>query len=753
MRRRAWVAPVLVFGAMLVALSAVRLSDRAPAQVVPATQRDVFSAERAFAHLQDLLKENVPHPAGSVANAAIGNRIVEKLERFGYEPQVQEGLQCSTLAPGCAFVRNIIAVRKGREAGKAVMVTAHYDSVPASAAAADDGAGVAVMLELAERLAQREPLLHDIVFLFSDGEEAGLLGATLFAEKHPLMQRIGLVLNVEARGVSGPALMFETGANNARLIDLVAAIPRPVTSSIHVEVYRRMPNDTDYSIYRRAGVPGLNFAFTRGASLYHSVRDDLQRLDRTTLQHLGESVSAVLMRAGETPWEALAAQTDATYVDIGALMLLRWPSTWNLPLALLGLAGVVALALWRAPLQLRSAAWALLTLAAAAIVALVFGWLLSWPLGHWPDTHPLDHPYPWPGRIALIAAGVLTALVCARWPGRRAGTAALLSMAWLVLAMLTIATALLLPGATYVCLLPVVVYAVAGLLESRVRRTHGTLPIVAACAAFFVAAYLALHHFAMVEVVLGFKLSHVKIAVLTLLIWPLLPLAVHFEHSVGSRSALLASAATTVLAALIAMNVPSHTVDRPRGASLAYVQDEHGAQWQIESHAGPGEETLRAMGFDREAHEIEQYGVVRTKTQVRPATSLDLPQPMVEIDADLKRDDQRIVQGRIRSGRSAHILGLAFAADAPLTRVAIEDQPVLVARPRSAEVIRVFGAGDQILRFEIIADPSQPLAFIVFDDDALPTEGEAAQMLAKRPVTAAPLQFGDHAVVLRRVTL
>jgi hypothetical protein len=749
-----WKTPLLALVSLLVASSAVHLSDRAPADVVPATALDVFSAERAFAHLHDLLQENVPHPAGSAANAVVGDRILEKLRQFGYTPETQEALQCSTLAPGCAFVRNIIAVKPGRESDQAVMVTAHYDSVPGSVAAADDGAGVAVMLELAERLAKRAPLRHDIVFLFTDGEESGLRGAMLFAEKHPLMRRIGLVLNMEARGASGPALMFETSEKNARLIDLMAAVPRPVTNSMLFEVYRRMPNDTDYSIYKRAGVPGMNFAFARGASLYHSVRDDLERLDRKSLQHMGESVSAVLMRAGETDWSALVSGGDATYIDIGALTVVRWPSAWNLPLAMLGFALVVVLAVWRAPIKLRSGAWALLAIVLAPLIAVALGWVLSWPLGHWPDAHPLDHPYPWPGRIALIAAAVLTALVCARWiGGARAGSAAMLSLAWLAMAALAIASSVLMSGATYVFVLPVLAYTVVGLIESLLIRERGRWPAAAAFAGFFVAAYLALYHFGMFETVLGFKLSHLRMIVLAQLIWTLLPLTVRAGESLDSRIAIGAAAAACALAAVIAMNVPSHTVDRPRGANLVYVQEGDTAQWQMESFGGPGKDTLRAMGFDLEAQAIERYGVAAAQAQVRSAKSLNLPQPTIEIDVDEERGGQRVLQGRIRSERNAYTVGFTFASGVPLARLAIENQPVLLSPPERPQVVRVFGAAERTIRFEIAAPLGASLSFVVFDDDALTVEGEAAEILAKRPDTAAPLQFGDHSIVVRRVTL
>lgn len=250
-----WSLPVLVVVALALVLFVLRGLEHAPAPIVPAADRTSFSAERAYAHLRDLIAENVPHPAGSPAQREIGNRIIARLEALGLAPQVQEGLQCSTLAPGCSQVRNIIGMRQGSRDGPAMMITAHYDSVPGSAAAADDGAGVAAMLEIADLLAHREPLQHDVIFLFADAEESGLRGAMHFASQHPLMKRVAFIVNLEARGVSGPGAMFETGAGNEALIGLFGeVVPRPAANSLLFEVYRRMPNSTDFTIDRKSVV-------------------------------------------------------------------------------------------------------------------------------------------------------------------------------------------------------------------------------------------------------------------------------------------------------------------------------------------------------------------------------------------------------------------------------------------------------------------------------------------------------------------
>src|SRR5207237_4744598 len=113
-------------------------------------------------------------------------------------------------------VQNILARLPGTNPNrKAVLILAHYDGVEAGPAAADDGAGAAALLETLRALrAQKGALTHDIIALFTDGEEAGLLGAAAFVREHPWAKDVAVVLNFEARGTSGRSFMFETGPGN-----------------------------------------------------------------------------------------------------------------------------------------------------------------------------------------------------------------------------------------------------------------------------------------------------------------------------------------------------------------------------------------------------------------------------------------------------------------------------------------------------------------------------------------------------------
>jgi hypothetical protein len=182
-----------------------------------------FSAYRAKSILQDLVGDGVPHPIGSPADARVRERILQRLSAIGYAPELQSGFVCNSQGV-CGSPVNIVATLGGSSEDKgAVLLAAHYDSVPAGPGASDDGAGVATVLEIARILTALPRPRRPVVLLLTDGEEAGLLGALLFVREHPLSKQVLAAVNLEARGTSGPSLMFETGTANNWLMPLPRA--------------------------------------------------------------------------------------------------------------------------------------------------------------------------------------------------------------------------------------------------------------------------------------------------------------------------------------------------------------------------------------------------------------------------------------------------------------------------------------------------------------------------------------------------
>src|ERR1044071_5701727 len=284
-KERSWRGFVAAAVLMLSGILSIAL-DVAPAPLggVPETQ---FSADRALKHVEAI--SQAPHPVGSAEHAVVKNYIVSVLRQIGLAPQVQKSAAVDRWGGMSIPLENIIAEMKGSQPGKSVLLVAHYDSVSSAPGAADDGAAVGALLEAARIFKTLPQFRRDILFLFTDGEEPGLLGATGVVAKNPLARNVGVVLNFDARGSRGPVILFETSDQNAWLIDNVSkAASHPVANSLSYEIYKRLRNDTDFSVFKHAGYPGLNFAFIDGLVNYHTAGDNLQNLDRGSLQHHGD---------------------------------------------------------------------------------------------------------------------------------------------------------------------------------------------------------------------------------------------------------------------------------------------------------------------------------------------------------------------------------------------------------------------------------------------------------------------------------
>src|ERR1700752_1330055 len=303
----------------------------------------VFSSGRAMKRLE--VTNRQPHPVGSVAHAEVQDYIFRELAAAGLDPKVQETTVLNSSAGDlrAATVRNIAARLAGTGGGgKALLISSHYDTVPTAPGASDAGACVAAMLESVRALKAGAPLKNDIIFLFTDGDEVGLIGAKAFVDEHPWAKDVGLVLNFEARGSSGPSLMFETSNGNGWLIkELAQAAPRPMANSLSYEIYKLLPNNTDLTIFKRANWPGMNFAYIDGSMLYHTRGDSIENIDERSLQHHGSYLLSLAQHFGNANLEQ-PRTGNAIYFDLLGMTLVHYPAFLVLPLMALTLVLLVA---------------------------------------------------------------------------------------------------------------------------------------------------------------------------------------------------------------------------------------------------------------------------------------------------------------------------------------------------------------------------------------------------------------------------
>ena len=356
-------------------------------KVVPANAPAAeFSAIRALDHVRAVAQK--PHPPGSEEHARVRDYIVGQLTAMGLAPQVEAGVSEFNRGRFHAksYVENIVARLPGTASSRPVMLAAHYDSVGRGPGAGDDGHGVAVLLETLRALRAGPPLRNDVIFLITDGEEAGLLGAFLFMREHPWRHDAAVTLNFEARGTSGRSNMFETSTDNEWLIEaLQAAVPHANATSVAYEIYRRMPNGTDFSVFKEGGLAGMNFAFIEHPEFYHTAQDNVQHLDRVSVQEQGRYALTLTRLFGDRDLSRHEGG-DAVYFPTPFTSLIVYPADWAMPLALAELAAILAAAAaglsrratgsWMAaPLLIVGVAhlWTVQTAAGAS-------YLLAWPL-------------------------------------------------------------------------------------------------------------------------------------------------------------------------------------------------------------------------------------------------------------------------------------------------------------------------------------------------------------------------------------
>lgn len=343
--------------ALAAALIWAILAISPPAARGPDAPATAFSADRAFTDIEALSR--APRPVGSPGNAAGVAYLKTRLQALGAELSEQRTpLDARTLKALSRWsgkpekdimVRNLIGVMPGRDRTRpALLMMAHHDSVWGSPGAADDAMGVAAAIEVARAIKAQGQPARDLILLFTDSEEMGLNGAEAFFGRrpHPLAARVGVIINLEARGAGGRANMFETGPGNGAMMRLYAGhVHRPATNSLSVLIYDLMPNYTDYTVAKKKGVPGFNLATLDRAYAYHSPMATPAAVDPDSVQDMGDQALALASALAFAP-ELPARADNAAFSDLMGRVTIVYPG-WAGWLLLIASAMLVGGALWR----------------------------------------------------------------------------------------------------------------------------------------------------------------------------------------------------------------------------------------------------------------------------------------------------------------------------------------------------------------------------------------------------------------------
>ena len=733
--------------ALLGAAAAVVASRLQPPAPVPADgPAAAFSAGRALELLGRIDPDGAPRPIGSAAHERARRVIVEELRRLGLAPEVQETFACGIYGT-CATVRNVLARTGG---GRSVLLMAHYDTVPAGPGAGDDGAGVAAVLEMARALLARPPP-RPIIVLIDDGEEGGLIGAAAFLAEHPWAKDVGAVVNLEARGTAGPSLLFEITGGSAFPAALARSVPRPVTGSFFAGIYQRLPNDTDLSLFRPLGLPGVNLAFIGEGERYHTSGDDRAHLDPGSVQHQGETALAMARAFASGNLEE-PPRGDAVFFDVLSVGVVAWPASGSLPLAAAGL----LVSLGAAALARRRAGWKALVLGLGAFAAgpllgaaAAMGLrLLLAAAGALPRPW-VAHPA---AALAAFSCAGIAAAAGATTLARRAGPEALGIATGIGFSALALVAASALPAASYLLIVPALAAGGAALAAAAVPALAGP----AAVAASLAAAMVLLPVVWLLQLALGVLGSPAFAALPAMVVAPLAP----FLAGLGDRArkATWVPIGATIGAAVLAAFLPHASAARPQATTLVFHQDAASmtARWLlVASDERLPEPMRRAAPFSGRAQRV--FGWDQRSAFAAVAPALSVPGPELQIVETSRRGSLREVRTRLRSPRRARDAMLLIPPGSPVVAVEIGGRPA-PADPKVRRLIsgygvaRCLGLPPEGVEITLTIEGEAKVPVEVLDlSSGLPPGGE--RLVAARPSSGVPFQDGDATVMTRRVSL
>jgi Peptidase family M28 len=688
MKRRTNEQLVIAFFFIAICVVFAERASRPPTPLPANAPQTAFSAERAMQHVLAIAKR--PHPIASAEHDQVRDYLIAQLRTLGLEPQVHNATGVGTRYADAGRVQNILARMPGTQSGgPAVFLVAHYDSVEAGPGAADDGAGVAAILETIRALHAGAPLVHDIIVLLTDGEESNLLGAAAFVREHPWAKDVAIVLNFEARGTTGRSLMFETGPGNLDAVRVLRTVPGVTAGSVFTTIYRTMPNDTDLSELSLLGMPALNFAFGDGADRYHTSYDDVGHLNTGSLQHHGEQALALARVFANGPLPR-PRTGDAVFFDLPVVGLVVYLEKWAIVLALVA-AGVVLIVAIRSRREsarfgrdiLMGTASTLgaviLSVAAAYLIGLILSLLhAKLPWGGAPALSPVY----W-AAVAMLSLGVSKA--CYVVVRRRATVGGLHVGALLVWTLLSLAAAAIAPGSSYLFTWPVLVVALAALLADG----HGLLTArgIAMCLAALVTTALIIPIAYLVGAIyLGVTGPGgiVTVAVIALVAWLLVPLLEILCDGARWSTPIICAAAAILLVGIGVLTVRTSDV-HPVPSRLIYAIDLDSSDAWLASRASAARAyawTRTALTpFTRGPEWIPHFFVWPTAVVGKRVPSLPLPQPAIDILLDSTTSDARQVSLRVRGPSGTSMLTMSVT-EAPVIGAAIDGRAIDTSRYR-----------------------------------------------------------------------
>lgn len=755
--------------------AAVRYSGP-PAPLGEDADEGVFSAGRAMRHVRAIAGR--PHPMGSAEHARVREYLISELQLLGFAVERQRVTAARVRRAGgvrppgtviAGYVENLMVRLPGHASTGAVLLASHYDSVAAGPGAADDASGVAAVVETLRILRGGARLRNDVIALFTDGEEDGLLGAEAFVSLHPWARDVRVIANFEARGNRGAVQMFETSAGNHAIVRAWAgADPSPAGASLAYEVYKRLPNDTDFTEFKRLDAVGLNFAFIGHPEIYHTPRDSADALDQGSLQAHGNAALAIARQLGDADIDPHQWRSrDAVYFSLpGGLLFVCYSVLWAIPLAVAGfIAWIWVLARARRGGRASIGGVILGVVVIAAFLALetwlgfkASGWIVRVQRWWNPLAAPLSNAAH-TGAVACWAAAawlLLFALLRRRFAPHTLALAA-------VFPVLVVGAALaaLLPGASYLVAWPGLAAIAAVTLLPQLRGTARYGPATALVAALLALPALAILVPTADALVCALLLSPQGAAGLVALTGVTAALlAPQIEIVTEGRrwwpGVLLCLAGVGAVGA--GLVTAAHGPSSPRPENLLYAVDADAkrAVWATQSDP-PGAWLGQYVTANPKRGPLVQFSAVAgTGTySSHEAPVADLEPPVVTLVAAAQENGGRLIRVRVTSPRGARAASVRIP-DREVVETLVDGRLVRVEGgtrpwPPGRWGLEYLGVPPGGFELSVRVKGSAPVTFIVVDR-AEGTPPLPDLTFTPRPPASEPIHRGDLTLVQRTVT-
>jgi hypothetical protein len=275
----------------------------------------MFDGGEAFQRAREFVTTHPVRFLGALEARQSSGYLRDNFASLGYEVSFSH---FQALIEGRQEVgRNVLAYRKGTEPG-ILAVVAHYDTAPTTVQGAmDNGAAVGVLLELARAI--QDSHRSSLLFIASDGEEWGMLGAAEIATNYPDRKDLIAVLSLDGVAIGATArLRLDTVGQFAgysppwlRRIARESAraegMPVEEPSGFWEHLERALPvSTTDQGPFLREGIAAINLGSVStdpdmSRRIYHTELDRIENIEIGSIEKYGRTAERILRSLDQLP--------------------------------------------------------------------------------------------------------------------------------------------------------------------------------------------------------------------------------------------------------------------------------------------------------------------------------------------------------------------------------------------------------------------------------------------------------------------